>query len=1801
MKKLTLIIFMTVFCLLNALENHSLINFTFETSTKEAISIKFHHQNYEKKQIKINGKTYLQFESKNSTPILSEGKPALPFFSTFIQLPNKGIVSVDYTINSKKIIHPKNSLYPSQGTTFEDLKTNFLYNENYYSNGEEFPKKIVTIGKPKIIRGIRVAALHVYPLHYNPQKNQIISYEDISISLSFDENQKGGNEIISKRNQSSSKKFEHFFKSTIANYHRERTELQKTSAVIIYNSNLNIENLINKLALLKRREGFEVHIANQNICGTSTSSIKNYLQDAYDNWDNPPEYIILVGDVDGDISVPTWRENLSNYHGSGDVPYIYLDGDDYLPDAFIGRISVSSITELQTYINKEIRYSTSPTIAGSDWMNHTLLVGGTIESGISTVFTCLNTKEMMLDVDPTATFTELYSQIPSPDSMQTSLNDGSLFFFYRGIYGMSGWDESYIHNLSNTNKLFNAVIITCDTGNYSDATCRTESIIRAGTPGNLKGGIEAIGMSTSHTHTTFNNILLGGISYGIFIDGMRTMGEAINMGRYSLCMAYGDSNPTEAKIFSYWINLMGDPSVNIYVTKPKTMNLTYDDTLSVGSNSTLINVKDDNGVGISGAKVTLYQSESNLSVSGETDINGNVRLFFDQNTVGKVLLTATKDDYTQNNGSIFLNGQPTVSIENVNVDDSENGNNNQQLNPGESANLIISVKNFTDETVNDLAGRLSSEDEFVTISNSIQNFGNINPNLSIAQSGFTVIVAPNCPNNHQIKFLLTLTDGNSNIYQSYFVLKSLTGDAEIISYLIDDGNNNILDLNETGHIIFALKNIGTEAIPNVYGKLISENSDFIVEDSVAYFGDISPNEIVDCSFNKFSYKTSIQLTPGQKIHVKLVLFNEFGYQEIEDYFLPVGIITVTDPLGPDDYGYICYDEGDINYAEVPKYDWIEIDPNLSDYQGEPVNLTDHGENEDDIKQVNLPFTFRFYGKEYNTVSICSNGWISFLPTEQAQFRNWRIPGPLGPGAMIAAFWDDLLNGQVYTYYLKSSNKFIIEWSNVQNYAGRTETFEIILADPKYNPTSTLDGKIKIQYKHFENIDSGSEFTHGNYCTVGIEDETQTRGLEYTFNNEYPTAAKPLGDETAILFSGSPKAIDGIFLTLGNLCIYDENGSGLVEAGENVNLGVMIRNLGLQKITDIGASLKTDDPYVTINKSNSNYSEILPESSNSNDTYFNFTVSKECPDEHKILFNLNLTSEIYSKKLSFEIINHKAKIQFGKLKVWDGKENDDGVADPGETVNLMIPIKNTTLGNTGEINLEITTSNSNIEIKDTQLKINNIVHQSSIQKSVEIKIHPECPAYQSVKIHISASGNNIEPIEMDYYLGIKYLNYSNSFDDDSGDFTSDTGWEWGMSSIVEAHSGDKLWGTALNGNYDINSDYYLQTPPIFVSPDFQLQFYQNYYFGWGDGGNVQISTDRGKTFTPIIPENGYPSEETSAMDEPCYTNSSFGWKLATFNVHVDNLNGIIIRWHLASNSVFVKKGWYIDDITLNNLHVPLSFISGQINLQNKNNDVQKILICNGNDLTFPDESGIYKLVVEPKTYNLSASCSGYETKIINNIFCQDGIENNNINFTIKFLPPPTELNYSMNPDEKDLGILLNWNDENAQLEDFKYYNIFRQTNSGAYKFLKSQTANTYFDKNVEEANYHYYVESIYSEGKSDSSNVISLHYDKDYHPPVYTDNLKQNYPNPFYFSGKGQKNFGTTINFTLHKDSSVNLSIYNIRGQRVRTLINTEMKKGKHNVIWNGENDDNKIVSSGVYLYRLKTKNYSFVRKLIFIK
>jgi len=88
-------------------------------------------------------------------------------------------------------------------------------------------------------------------------------------------------------------------------------------------------------------------------------------------------------------------------------------------------------------------------------------------------------------------------------------------------------------------------------------------------------------------------------------------------------------------------------------------------------------------------------------------------------------------------------------------------------------------------------------------------------------------------------------------------------------------------------------------------------------------------------------------------------------------------------------------------------------------------------------------------------------------------------------------------------------------------------------------------------------------------------------------------------------------------------------------------------------------------------------------------------------------------------------------------------------------------------------------------------------------------------------------------------------------------------------------------------------------------------------------------------------------------------------------------------------------------------------------------------------------------------------------------------------------------------------------------------------------------------------------------------------------------LSQNFPNPF--------NPSTTIRYALPERSTVRLTIYNMLGKEVRTLVNTVEDAGYKSIIWDGLDQHGRLISTGVYIYKIQAGNFSQTRKMVFMK
>jgi len=168
-------------------------------------------------------------------------------------------------------------------------------------------------------------------------------------------------------------------------------------------------------------------------------------------------------------------------------------------------------------------------------------------------------------------------------------------------------------------------------------------------------------------------------------------------------------------------------------------------------------------------------------------------------------------------------------------------------------------------------------------------------------------------------------------------------------------------------------------------------------------------------------------------------------------------------------------------------------------------------------------------------------------------------------------------------------------------------------------------------------------------------------------------------------------------------------------------------------------------------------------------------------------------------------------------------------------------------------------------------------------------------------------------------------------------------------------------------------------------------------------------------------------------------------------------------------------------------------------------------------------------------------------------------------------------------------LITWNPPQRSLTG---YNVYLDDNQVAANITTTQFQLTGL---VNQTTYIAGISAVYDDSLESAIVEVEFIYD-----PVdagdnivFVTELKGNYPNPF--------NPETTINFSLADKSPVAVEIYNIKGQKVKTLIDKELAQGMHSVTWKGTDDYDKKVSSGVFFCKMTTGDYSAIRKMVLLK
>ncbi|UCE65078.1 MAG: T9SS type A sorting domain-containing protein [Candidatus Zixiibacteriota bacterium] len=250
----------------------------------------------------------------------------------------------------------------------------------------------------------------------------------------------------------------------------------------------------------------------------------------------------------------------------------------------------------------------------------------------------------------------------------------------------------------------------------------------------------------------------------------------------------------------------------------------------------------------------------------------------------------------------------------------------------------------------------------------------------------------------------------------------------------------------------------------------------------------------------------------------------------------------------DSFGYFWFDS---DSSQGPQYGWIDI--------SSIGQVIDFGVDIDDGNSgpLDLGFSFNFYGNDFNSICVCTNGWASFTDSVSVEYGNVAIPDPEPPNNMLAVFYDDMNfeNGGTGYFYTNNSDSAIITWQDVPDW--RQEgifTFQIILVAP-----------MSVTYQ-YEEMGPGRL----SECSIGIENGDGTIGLEVIRDTTY------MHNFMAVDFNWEPLPVPLTWVSI-------DEGVGVVLPNQTAFVDVVFSGDGLSIGTyDAKLRLASNDPNNTVN-------------------------------------------------------------------------------------------------------------------------------------------------------------------------------------------------------------------------------------------------------------------------------------------------------------------------------------------------------------------------------------------------------------------------------------------------------------------------------------------------------------------------------------------------------------------------------------------------------------------------------------------
>lgn len=571
-----------------------------------------------------------------------KGEPELPVVRFLLELPQSASVELTWesgpetevrlsALNLPATVYPFQPSAPKIPGSLANRP--FAMDQAIYQQSGYISSQCVTLTEIGILRGRRIAQLEVAPFAYAPDSGALKVSSDFLLTVSYD----GADELLTldQHARYDSEPFAAMASALICNPNAYTLTFRAPPQLPIGYLVITADALAAELEPLlawKRMKGYDATLVlKSQIPGGTATAIKSYIQTAYETWETPPTFVLLVGDVSG---IPSFTG--SETSSVDDTAYAAVDGTDYIPDLGIGRFPAADASQAAIMVAKTLQYETG------DWESSSWLTGALFMASTDNYSITEGTHNFVVDtyMNPHGFDSlKIYSRLGgTAQQVSNAINGGRGLVIYSGHGSETQWADGPPYYQSHVRALTNGEMTpwvsshACLTGDFALAECFAETWLRVANKGSL-----SFWSASTYSYWDEDDVLEKGMFETLFVDEVWTLGYMTNAALQKLYDHYGGAGRTKYYFQEY--NLLGDPSVALRTAQPAQIAVQHPQVIPVGSFPVAVTVT-ALGAPVPNALVCLTKLDE-VHATAYTNQAGQVTLTVTPTTPGEMSIVVT--------------------------------------------------------------------------------------------------------------------------------------------------------------------------------------------------------------------------------------------------------------------------------------------------------------------------------------------------------------------------------------------------------------------------------------------------------------------------------------------------------------------------------------------------------------------------------------------------------------------------------------------------------------------------------------------------------------------------------------------------------------------------------------------------------------------------------------------------------------------------------------------------------------------------------------------------------------------------------------------------------------------------------------------------------------------------------------------------------------------------------------------------------------------------------------------------------